>query len=627
MAEVKPLKLRVERAAIKRSLVQVDPYVEVLVRTPFLQSQEVYTYGLPIGAEGAKVGALVSIPFGNQLVEGVILSRAPEPQVSGTIKLIHELISNRVVFTPEQIALARSLAERYACETWSFLTSTSPAFSKEGEKRSLLGRAETISPDSSERILPKALLKHLRSKEIARDLLVLPSQADSYELLVAIAHIRSQGAKAVIVLPDMKDLEACAQILDAQNVRYLTMHSGQKKSERFANYLAANSLESGIVLTLRNGCLLHLGPDDSLMIFNEAESHHYEQRSPTWNSRDIALVRSSQKSVLFVSHSPSVELVRQVEERWLSLFTFPSKKIRSTTFLSENEDSIFPIIEKGLRDGNVLISVARAGWINGFSCKGCKNPALCQCGGKLYFIDSKSAPLCKICSTRFLDWHCRWCNGVQIWSTSRGAVRQAAEFGRAFPRAKVIASSGDDQLQRVDGGQTIVIATLGSEPLGRYAAILILDAENAFAQVDLRSQEEVRLQWFKVISQLMEGGILYLSMPANSVVAQGVLRGDPFELARRESEERFSAKLPPFYRTLVIEAPFADLQAIIVLVGEKGFEATLLEGTQKKSAKLLIKFEVTQGSQCAALMSSIQRIRASKKQSYLGLKFDSYSIS
>jgi len=216
---------------------------------------------------------------------------------------------------------------------------------------------------------------------------------------------------------------------------------------------------------------------------------------------------------------------------------------------------------------------------------------------------------------------------VQIWSTSRGAVRKAAEFGRAFPRAKVIASSGDDQLQRVDGGQTIVIATLGSEPLGRYAAILILDAENAFAQVDLRSQEEVRLQWFKMISQLMEGGILYLSMPANSVVAQGVLRGDPFELARRESEERFSAKLPPFYRTLVIEAPFADLQAIITLVREKGFEATLLEGTHKKSAKLLIKFEVTQGSQCAALMSSIQRIRASKKQSYLGLKFDSYSIS
>jgi len=627
VAEVKPLKLRVERAAVKRSLVHADPYIEVLVRTPFLQSQEIYTYGLPIGSEDAKVGALVSIPFGNQLVEGVILSRSQAPEVSGNIKLIHELISTSVVFTAEQIVLARSLAERYACDTWSFLTSTAPAFSKEGEKRSTRLKAESISPGSAESILPKALLKHLRSKEIARDLLVLPSQVDSYELLVAIAHIRSQSAKAVIVLPDMKDLDACAQILDSQRAVYLTVHSGQKKSERFANYLAANSLEAGIVLTLRNGCLLHLGPDDSMLIFNEAESHHYEQRSPTWNSRDIGLVRSSQHSVIFISHSPSVELVRQVEERWLSLFTFPSKKIRSTTFLSENEESIFPLIEKGLLHGNVLISVARAGWINGFSCKSCKNPALCKCGGRLYFPDSKSEPICKICSTRYLDWHCTWCNGVQIWSTSRGAVRKAAEFGRAFPRAKVIASSGDDQLQRVDGDQTIVIATLGSEPLGRYAAILILDAESAFSQVDLRSQEEVRLQWFKIISQLMEGGILYLSMPANSVVAQGVLKGDPFELARRESEERFSAKLPPYYRTLVIEAPFNDLQAITDLVGEKGFDATLLEGTQKKSAKLLIKFAVSDGVQCAALMSSIQRIRASKKQSYLGLKFDSYSIS
>jgi primosomal protein N' (replication factor Y) len=191
----------------------------------------------------------------------------------------------------------------------------------------------------------------------------------------------------------------------------------------------------------------------------------------------------------------------------------------------------------------------------------------------------------------------------------------------------VVQSSGEEQLQEVVGDNTIVVATLGSEPLGRYAAILILDAESAYSQVDLRSQEEVRLQWFKLISQLTEGGILYLSLPAQSTIAQGILKSDPYELARRETEERYSAKLPPYYRTLLIEAPFADLQSIGHLLRERGIEANLIEGSLKKSSKLFVKFAVSEGQDCAALISSVQRIRASKKQNYLGLKFDSYSIT
>ena len=632
MAEVKPLKLRVERSAIKRSLAAVDPYIEVLVRTPFLQSQEIYTYGLPIDSEEAKVGALVSVPFGNQIVEGVILSRSATASVSGEIKLIHELISTQAVFSSEQTTFSRTLADRYAADSWSFLSSAAPPYSKDGERKSLTFAQKGIVADSdalesAAKLLPSALLRHLKTKEVSRDLLILPSQADGYLLLLAVARVRALTSKVVVVLPDLKDLEACELALDSAGVSYLTLHSHQKKSERFANYLAANSLDVGLVLTLRNGVLLHLGADDSLVILNEVESHHYEQRSPTWNSRDLALLRSADHSVFFLSHSPSVELVRQVEERWLSLFTFTSKKIRSTTFLTENGDSIFPLIERGLRQGNVLISVGRTGWINGFSCKSCKNSALCSCGGRLYLPDSNSKPLCKICSTRFLDWHCTWCNGVEMWSTSKGAVRKAAEFGRAFPRAKVVQSSGEEQLQEVVGDNTIVVSTLGSEPLGRYAAILILDAESAYSQVDLRSQEEVRLQWFKLISQLTEGGILYLSLPAQSTIGQGILKSDPYDLARRETEERYSAKLPPYYRTLLVEAPFADLQSIGDLLRERGIEANLIEGSQKKSSKLLVKFAVSEGQDCAALISSVQRIRASKKQNYLGLKFDSYSIT
>ena len=79
MAEVKPLKLKVEKAQKVRRTLLEDPFVDVIVDLPFFHAEEVFTYKLIEESEGAQVGDLVGVPFGNGIAQGVILSRSPNP--------------------------------------------------------------------------------------------------------------------------------------------------------------------------------------------------------------------------------------------------------------------------------------------------------------------------------------------------------------------------------------------------------------------------------------------------------------------------------------------------------------------------------------------------------------------
>ena len=631
MAEVKPLKLKVEKAQKVRRTLLEDPFVDVIVDLPFFHAEEVFTYKLIEESEGAQVGDLVGVPFGNGIAQGVILTRSATSSTTGKIKAIHSLISSVPVFTPEQITLARAIAKRYATDTWSILRSMTPPFSVTGERGYLKGsrNQQPILMSNFVHSLPKSLLKRLQSGDRLRELVLLPASQDPYMTLMEIARSRATHGKVVVVLPDQKDLLASARTLENEAIPYIALSSAQTKSERYGAYLQANCAASGIILTLRNGTLLHLGANDTLILFNEVESHHYERRSPTWNSRDIALFRSSSNSVIFVSNSPSVEIVRQVESKWLVAHLYPRVKMKRLSFLAADgrEPEIFPQIREALNHGSVLISVGNTGYVEGFSCVKCRTKAACSCGGKLRVPKEGANPECALCSEVTFDWHCQWCNGEKMWVTRRGAVRTASEFGRAFTHVKVIQSSGDSQIASLPESKSLVIATLGSEPVGMYSGIFVLDAQLAYSQVQLRSQEEVRSHWFKLLSLLQPDGAFYLSLPSSETISQGLVRADSYDLASREMHERHDAKLPPYFKLMICEGPFSDLAKISELLEVRGFISFPLPQTKDGKGRLLVKYEVAKGEEISEFFASLQRVRAAQKREVFALRFDPYSIA
>ena len=84
-------------------------FARVAVHVPSVTG--VFDYHLPAELEGkAGAGHLVSVPFGRQTVQGVILELVPLPSVAET-KAVLDLLDPLPVLTAAQLALARELAE------------------------------------------------------------------------------------------------------------------------------------------------------------------------------------------------------------------------------------------------------------------------------------------------------------------------------------------------------------------------------------------------------------------------------------------------------------------------------------------------------------------------------------
>ena len=84
-------------------------YLEIVVNLP--QVDGVFHYHLPPELEDEiRVGHLVIVPFGRQMVQGVVLGFVDQPGVAKT-RPVEELVDSQAVLTPQQIELARDMAQ------------------------------------------------------------------------------------------------------------------------------------------------------------------------------------------------------------------------------------------------------------------------------------------------------------------------------------------------------------------------------------------------------------------------------------------------------------------------------------------------------------------------------------
>src|SRR5512136_2821088 len=85
-------------------------YAQIVVNMPAVTG--IFDYALPPALEArAGVGSLVTVPFGKQTMQGVILHLVPEPSLP-EVKSVLDLLDPQPVLTACQIALAQWLAEQ-----------------------------------------------------------------------------------------------------------------------------------------------------------------------------------------------------------------------------------------------------------------------------------------------------------------------------------------------------------------------------------------------------------------------------------------------------------------------------------------------------------------------------------
>ncbi len=629
MAEVKPLKLRREFARARRSRALVDPYARVLVDHQIIHLEHYFDYLVPEElSESAAIGALVEVEIGHILTQGIVLNRSSERANQGELKEILKVLSIAPYLLSEQITLFEAAAHQYGASPWDFIRSCVPPFSKVGERRFLEIQevAPRDLPKDAKQELPTSLHERLVSPTQLICAIETPISHPYWQLIAAIAIERLMVGNVLVVTPNERELNLLILELLSRGITPLVISSSSGKSERYFQYLQTRSTEPKIILGTRSSTLLPLSGNSTIIIQDDLDESHYERRSPAWNTRDLVRLREANNSVIFISATISLEIANRITQGELTLFRFPEQeRIRIRSANLEKSQDYYSTIREGLRRGSVLVSVGATGYVTSFSCQRCRNVALCECGGKLYFPTRAINPVCATCTTVVIGWKCPWCQENRPRILHSGVLRKVEEFGKAFPQQSIISSSAENPVSILPDGRHLVISTSGVEPRGIYAAEVFLDLEGRLLRTTLRAAEELRFHILRNLSMIEAGGETYLELLPSDAFLQSLLRRNTLDSAQREIAERDAVLLPPnFLVALVTGTLVGDSKRIFETLPDVEVVGPFLRSGKKS---VLLKAPIGLTREIVELLVQVNRVQSMRKEPLLSYRLNPYSLN
>jgi primosomal protein N' (replication factor Y) len=619
---MRPLRLKAEVA--KRASLRADQsnfVAQIQVDTGVYHLDQPYDYSIPSQLiDQVSIGIRVQVPFGGREVEGLVLN-VVEGSAIGGLKAISKVISPISVASSDLLNLIEEVAQAWAANPYDLIRSAIPPRVASVEKE--LWRAPEI--------------KRISTKE-RREFLQLPSHRNPYEALSELIGKQSGKGSLLVIVPDSRSISR----LKSLNPDALVLDSSLDRTDRYRYFLKAKYSTDNLVFGTRSAVFADIPDLAQIIIFDEGSEHLFEQRSPGWNARDVALIRAKLQKVDFlaVGFSPSAEVARQIESGEIN-FRATKSRINVESFQQEFQEllpgRIIPAIRSALNLGPVLFLASRKGYAQAISCSKCRNLALCTCGSRL-LKKSASAPIeCSLCDNKYPDWSCTWCSGKVPYLLSRGTTRYSQEIGRAFPGIKISLSEGDSTLEDHSLTEGIVIATPGSAPyvVGGYSAVVVLDADGLLNESDLKSLERAQQLIFSQGGFISNDGKILLVISHSSPIIGPLSSWKPSLLAHRELEERRETELPPYAKAVSIDVAANETQQLI-----RGFQAAKEDGRLPRALRILgpiqLKGEMQrivllgpldEAQSLVALIHEYQRRRSASRKSLLAMRIDPYSIT
>lgn len=626
MAAPKLFRLKAEVApASSGPRASVLPYARVRVDTGVFHLDQLYDYQIPEKlSEFIQVGVRVQLPFGGRETEGIVVERVGIPERAGELKSITRVLSDVPVATTQSLLLIDTIAAHFGANAWDVIRSAIPA------------RVASVDKNFS----LNTLYSENKSK-FSVEFQTLAPFTEAHEQVVNLV-LNNRGSGSVLVIaPDEKDVDRIIQALDMNGVQGLKLTAAMPRAERYGNYLLAMHGGDSVVVGTRSAIFAPVNNLNTIIVHKESSLEHYEIRSPGWNSRSVALIRSKSESVklILTGFSPSIEVSQLIDEREVKYVN--SKETVNIKAFTPSEGALLPgrifwEIKKALSVGPVLFIAPRKGYGNALLCAHCRNVAMCECGGRLSVAAKTKPPSCVHCGKVFQGWKCSFCNRDKQYLASRGIDRAAEEISRAFPKFPVVISAGDVIKDRIEHKPALVLATSGAQPQveGGYAAVVILDGMRFFSHTDLRTQERARELFFETSSLISPSGTVLLVIDDTHPIVSAIARWNVAPLLKRELKERSELHLPPSVFSVVL---VMDQSIGIQIVN--GLKKALADGRIPQSSNIYGPTEISKGqvkivvhadkSDAKALtdvVHELQRRRSIAKKELFTLRVEPYSL-
>jgi primosomal protein N' (replication factor Y) len=552
--------------------------------------------------EQAVVGCRVRVRFAGRLVDGFVLERRADSGHDGKLAFLEKVVSPEPVLRPEVAELARVVADRYAGALADVLRLAVPPRHARAEAAAALpgpaeGRPEVAADAWAAYPEGPAFVTALARGESPRAVFtVLPGEDWPTRLAEAAAATVHSGRRAVVVVPDARDLDrvdqALARTLDG--AVHVALNASLGPAERYRRFLRLSRGEAMVVVGTRAAALAPAAGLGLVAIWDDGDDLYAEPRAPYPHALQVLLLRAQATGAgaLVAATSRSAEAQLLIETRWATEIAAPRDTVRARApaVAPTGDDTdrerdpaavtarLPSVAWRAARDAlaagaPVLIQVPRRGYLPSVSCVDCHTPARCaRCAGPLELRSSHAVAACRWCGRPAADHACHRCGGRRLRAAVVGARRTAEELGRAFPGTPVRTSGRDSVVEAVAAEPALVVATPGAEPVadGGYGAVLLLDTWALLTRADLRAGEETLRRWMAAAALARPagaGGQVVVVADGGLAAVQALLRWDPATFARRELAERRELGFPPAARMASLTGP-ADAVAELLELAE-----------------------------------------------------------
>jgi primosomal protein N' (replication factor Y) len=571
-----PLRLRVQKVDRGENTAAADcPIARLWVDTGLSHLESTYDYLVPENLDAAvSVGVKVLVDFSGRKVDAFVVERVNSSNI-GNLKFIEKVTSPFPLLSDEIISLVRAVARRWGSVPSEILGAAIPPRVISAEKGFTNSLQTVIARDENKSLLHSYYL-------------FTPGE-NPFRTMASWIEKRVSKGGVLVVLPELREVHSLANELKQLNLDYSVLDASLPRSTRYGNFLKIATGASKIAIGTRSAIFAPICNLQTIVVFREGSESHYERRTPGWNVRDVAIIRSKLSAIdlTFAGFAPSSELSLLIEKEAIAL-KGKRARVDATSYPQIHgellPDRIFSPIRSALKRGSVLFLVPRKGYSQAISCASCRNIALCECGGRIYFGGPEKGYVCSLCNLTSSQWSCKWCKKSSANLLGRGNLRYAHEIGRAFPGFAVVSSDASHVVQEIDSENSIVLSTAGMAPVvpGGYQAVIILEADNLFSQLDLRAQERAREAIMQSASLLSANGKALVVIDNSHPIVAALSRWNLSPLLARELREREQTQLPPLVHAVVLEIANAETPTFI-----SGMTSSIKEGRVPSSTRIL----------------------------------------
>ena len=517
---------------------------------------KVFDYVVPESLPGAQlvqVGSEVRISLHGRRVGAWVLAVDVQPAPGVTLRPIAKI---RGLGPPATVVeLCSWVAWRWGGRSAQVLRFATPPHPVRALPAA--GRDAAVPPSQEADALATLVVGALNIS--APTVLVTPPGTDRFAMVLEVCR-KAVGQGAIIVTPSALMAESLQRRLRRLGVATALL------PQEWAMAAAGGY----VVIGARAAVFAPIPAPAAIMVIDEHDESHQDQRTPTWHARDVAVERARRAGIpcILTSPCPTLEALAVGGDRVLRPTRMAERRgwaITEVIDRSQEEPGRQGLIAPGLvhhlrADGRVICVLNRIGRTRLLVCVTCNEVAGCErCGAAVAQPSTDAVLVCPRCAME-RPVVCTKCGGARLKAVRMGTARAREELeaiaGR--PVGEVTATTVE-----LPGTEVLVGTEAVLHRVDRADVVAFLDLDAELLAPRHRAAEQTMALLARA-SRLVAGRsgrvVLQTRVPEHEVV-QAALLGDPSRLVAAEQTRRAVLRFSPAAAVAVISGPSCDAWA------------------------------------------------------------------